>query len=103
MVVLVDTNVIIDYLVTREPFYRASAEVIAKCAGREITGCIAFHSITNLWYILRKVPEDKRREWILDICSFLRVEGASHAEVIHSEIQAVLPEDFLKIFSQATS
>lgn len=140
MVVLVDTNVIIDYLITREPFYKASAEVIEKCASREIMGYIAFHSVPNLWYILRKVPEEKRREWIMDICSFLCVAGASHAEVVraislkdfadfedclqdrcavsikadyivtrnimdfaHSEVQAVLPEDFLKILSNTTS
>lgn len=82
MVVLVDTNVIIDFLITREPFYQAAAEVITKCANRELTGYIAFHSLPNLWYILRKVPDDKRREWLSDICSFLQVTGASHDEVI---------------------
>lgn len=134
MVVLIDTNVIIDYLTTREPFYKASSEIIAMCVRKEITGYVAIHSIPNLWYILRKVPEDKRREWILDLCSFLQVTGASHAEVVkavkmknfkdfedclqdrcassigaeyiitrntadfvHSEVQAVLPEDFLRI------
>ncbi len=82
MVVLVDTNVIIDFLITREPFYQAAAEVIKRCANRELTGYIAFHSIPNLWYILRKIPEDKRREWLSDICRFLWVTGASHEEVV---------------------
>lgn len=36
----------------------------------------------NLWYILRKVPEIKRREWMADICSFIQVTGASHEEVV---------------------
>lgn len=45
MVVLVDTNVIIDFLLTREPFYEASSEIIIKCAKRELEGYIAFHSI----------------------------------------------------------
>lgn len=35
MKVLLDTNVIIDYLVTREPFYEASSGVIKKCAKKE--------------------------------------------------------------------
>ena len=133
MVILVDTNVIIDFLITREPFYKASSEILKKCADGELTGYIAFHSVANLWYILRKIPEDKRREWMADICSFLQVAGASHEEVIkankmkkfkdledgmqdkcaksvgaqyiitrnitdfeNSEVQAVLPEDFLK-------
>ena len=134
MIVLIDTNVIIDYLATREPYYEASSEIITKCARRELTGYIAFHSVPNLWYILRKVPEDKRRRWLLDICSFLRVTGISHTEVVNalkmsnfkdfedclqdkcamsvnaeyiitrnpvdfsnSKVQAILPEDFLKI------
>lgn len=84
MVVLVDTNVIIDFLITREPFYNASAEIISKCANGELKGHIAFHSVANLWYILRKVPEDKRREWMADICSFLKVVGASHEEVLNA-------------------
>lgn len=82
MVVLVDTNVVIDFLITREPFYEASAEVIMKCANKELDGHIAFHSIPNLWYILRKIPEDKRRKWLYDICECLKVEGISHEDVL---------------------
>lgn len=76
MVVLIDTNVIIDFLLLREPFSQAASEVITRCANRELTGCIAFHSIPNLWYILRRVPDDKRRGW-LSVSVFLCVVGAS--------------------------
>lgn len=135
MVVLVDVNVIIDFLIIRNPFYEASSKVIAMCASKELSGYIAFHTVSNLWYILRKIPEDRRRDWIRDICRFMRVSGASHEEVvkaiemrkfkdfedclqdrcaknidaqyiitrnvddyINSEIPAILPEDFLKIW-----
>lgn len=82
MIILVDTNVIIDFLLTREPFYQASSDIMRKCADGELTGYIAFHSVPNLWYILRKVPEDKRRDWMADVCSFLQVAGVSHDEVL---------------------
>lgn len=82
MVILVDTNVVIDFLLTREPFFDASAEVIRGCADGEVEGYIAFHSIPNLWYILRKISEEKRRKWLSDICSFLRVAGAKHEDVV---------------------
>lgn len=73
MVVLVDTNVVIDFLLGREPFYEAAAGIMDKCADKEITGYLAVHSVPNLWYILRKVPEEKRREWLRDILAeFLR-------------------------------
>ena len=84
MVILIDTNVIIDFLITREPFYKTASEIIERCADGRLSGYIAFHSISNLWYILRKVPEDKRREWMKDICNILRVAGASHGEVLRA-------------------
>lgn len=90
MVILVDTNVIIDFLTTREPYFDASSKVIAKCANGELTGYIAFHSIPNLWYILRKVPDDKRRKLLIDICEFLTVVGVNHDEVL----RAIRMKDF---------
>lgn len=90
MVILVDTNVIIDFLTTREPYFDASSKVIAKCADGELTGYIAFHSIPNLWYILRKVPDEKRRKWLIDICEFLTVVGVNHDEVL----RAIRMKDF---------
>lgn len=82
MVVLIDTNVIIDFLLKREPFSESAAEILKKCAKKEIVGYLAFHSIPNIWYILRKVPVQNRREWLKDLCSFLYVTGASHEEVL---------------------
>ena len=67
-VVLIDTNVIIDFLIAREPFYNSALQVIKKCASGEVNGYIAFHSLPNLWYILRKIPEETRREWLEKIC-----------------------------------
>lgn len=90
MVILIDTNVIIDFLTTREPYFDASSKVIAKCADGELTGFIAFHSIPNLWYIFRKVPDDKRRKWLIDICEFLTVVGVNHDEVL----RAIRMKDF---------
>lgn len=82
MVVLIDTNVILDFLLTREPACKAASDIILKCANKEIKGYIAFHSISILWYILRKVPEEKRRNYLIDICSLLQVTATSHNEII---------------------
>lgn len=82
MVVLIDTNVILDFLLTREPACKAASDIILKCANKEIKGYIAFHSISILWYVLRKVPEEKRRNYLIDICSLLQVTATSHNEII---------------------
>ena len=93
MVVLIDTNVIIDFLITREPFFQSSSKIMEKCATGELKGHIAFHSVPNLWYILRKIPEEKRRTWLMDICSFLKVVGVNHEEVLKA-IQSTDFKDF---------
>lgn len=48
MVVLIDTNVIIDFLLKREPYSEPATVILKKCAEKELTGYLAFHSIPNI-------------------------------------------------------
>lgn len=82
MVVLVDTNVILDYLTERDGFFEDSRKVMEICSGKDVDGYIAFHSIPNIWFILRKKPESVRREMLNGICTILTVTGASHKDVV---------------------
>jgi predicted nucleic acid-binding protein len=52
--VLFDLNVILDVLQQREPFYRASAGVLASAEMERVEGWIAAHSVTTLFYLLAK-------------------------------------------------
>jgi predicted nucleic acid-binding protein len=54
MKVLFDTNVIMDYLTHREPFYRDSREVIILSAEQKVDGIIGASSIADIYYIGRK-------------------------------------------------
>ena len=54
IVILVDTNIIVDAVAERHPFAVYANIIIEKCARREVTGFLAAHSISNLFYILRK-------------------------------------------------
>lgn len=62
MVILVDTNVIIDYLAEREGFFEDARRIMEVCAVGEVQGCVAFHSLPNIWFILRKKPDNVRRK-----------------------------------------
>lgn len=48
MVILVDTNIIVDAVAQRHPFAEYANKIIEKCARREVTGFLAAHSISNL-------------------------------------------------------
>lgn len=85
MLVLIDTNVILDILEKREPFYQASDEVLSLCAAKKLKGCIAVHSVSNIYYILRKHYSAKdRRRLLLGILDFLQIADASHENVRHA-------------------
>ena len=55
MRVLIDTNVVLDFLQEREPFAENAARLFERIDAREIEGFIAATTITNIYYILRRV------------------------------------------------
>lgn len=66
--VLIDTNIFIDVLQDRIPFTDNSQAVIDLVTQKKIKGAVAAHSITNLWYILRKTHSDEeRRNYLLSL------------------------------------
>jgi predicted nucleic acid-binding protein len=52
--VLIDLNILLDVLQKREPFYIASARVLALIERGEATGYLASHSLPTLFYLIRK-------------------------------------------------
>ena len=67
---------LIDYLLEREPFFEDAKEVILSCVEGNIKGCIAAHSISNMFFILRKDYNiQERREILSNLCSIFDIEG----------------------------
>lgn len=82
MLILFDTNIILDILEKRQPFYEASKSVLEKCISNDIRGCIALHSVSNIYYILRKrFSVSDRRKLLLDLLDLLQVAGTDHEHV----------------------
>lgn len=51
MVVLLDTNVLLDVVVKREPYWKSSIEVIQCCAYRTVQVYISAHSVADMYYV----------------------------------------------------
>ncbi|MBO6178732.1 MAG: PIN domain-containing protein [Selenomonadaceae bacterium] len=89
-VLLIDTNVAIDYLCQREPHCKTATAVIKLCQKYVVTGYIAFHSLPTIWYTMRKNNLNERREMLLRLTDFLTVVGAPHEKVV----EALKDDDF---------
>ena len=69
-----DLNIILDVLQNREPFYEASAQLLALAETGKIQGFIAPHSLTTLFYLVAKDQSAaKARATITNLLQFLSV------------------------------
>ncbi|ABZ94672.1 Hypothetical protein LBF_2175 [Leptospira biflexa serovar Patoc strain 'Patoc 1 (Ames)'] len=57
--VYLDSDVIIDYLYAREPFFQESVELISLIENKKIKGYISSLIIWNIFYILAKYTNEK--------------------------------------------
>jgi len=81
--ILIDTNVLLDYLLEREPFFEVAKGVILSCVEGNVKGCIAAHSIPNMFFILRKdYDANERREILSNLCEIFDVEGIDKAKLL---------------------
>jgi hypothetical protein len=80
--VLVDLNLILDTLQKREPFYVASAQVLAYAETGQIEGLVAAHSMTTLFYLVVKDRSAEiARVALADLLRFLSVATIDHATI----------------------
>ena len=90
LALLLDTNVVMNYILERPNGFEDAQFLFDCCQKGTINGYLAFHSVSIIWYALRKKPVDERRSVLLRICKLLTVIGASH----HDVVQAILNDDF---------
>lgn len=83
MRVLIDTNILLDALMGRHPYYDFADRIIKLCADKKVEGKMAAHSVPNVFYILRKTMSDaERRKVLKDLCQIVKVEGLDSYKVI---------------------
>ena len=81
--ILLDTNILLDYLLMREPFYDNPSEIVRRCVDGIYRGCVAAHSISNMFFILRKdYTAKERREILSSLCTIFDVEGIDKAKLL---------------------
>lgn len=91
MVILVDTNIVLDVLLNREPYAEQARRIMTGCAEGKVVGYLAAHSIPNLFYILRKAYTQKeRRIFIKNLCEIFRISELNEKKIM----SAVENEEF---------
>lgn len=121
--VFVDTNVIIDLLAKREPFYEAAAKIFSLADMRRCTAVVASISFSTAAYLLERkltyeelshilrqfasiveiaaIDERTVRQSLSTTSRFRDIEDAmQHYAAVHSECEAIITRN-VKDFKQA--
>lgn len=61
MKVMIDTNIVLDVLLQREPFFQASYEVMKQSALEKLEGFVSASAATDIYYLLRRSLKDDAR------------------------------------------
>lgn len=54
MKLMIDTNVILDVFIKRQPFYEQSRKILELCESKKVQGFVTASSITDIFYLVRK-------------------------------------------------
>ena len=82
MKVLLDTNIIVDDALEREPFWEASEQVLLLVEQRQVEGYVSASTFGDLYYIIRK---GRGRDWTLNylrrLITFCQVATVNEAAI----------------------
>ena len=91
MRLMIDTNIILDVLLEREPFYENSKSILDLCESGKIHGFISASTATDIFYLVRKSLKSTEEAYkalghILNIVKILTVtnDDVNSAFIQHS-------------------
>ena len=71
---LIDTNIILDWILERRPLAESAKKVIELCIIGKTRGYLAAHTILNIFFIIRKEKSvEERKEILLMLCESFEI------------------------------
>ena len=98
---LIDTNVILDIALKREPFFEYASMIFDKIDDQILEGYITASSITDIYYIASKQKDKlQARTFLLNLVQIMEVIGVDKDIVIEA-LECDIPdfEDAIQVFS----
>jgi len=85
MKLFLDTNVVLDVLADRRPFVEDSARVLWTIEAGAAQGLIAAHTVTTLFYLLRKrAGPEKAKTVVVDLIRLVDVVPVDLDRILHA-------------------
>lgn len=103
--VLIDTDVILDFLFDRKPFSEDAAQILSWCENEKIQGFVTSIMLSNIYYLLRKTAKHEKvienLKMLLNIVDVITINKDAVLDALHSQFKDF--EDALQNFSAQNS
>lgn len=86
MRILIDTNVVLDVLLKREPFYKTAVDVLNLVKRKDVCEYISASAVTDIYYIAcRQLKnKDQVRALIKNLLTVVSVAGVTEQEIFNA-------------------
>ena len=102
MNILIDTNVVLDFLLQREPFFQDAERLFQSVSDGEIVGYVTATTLTDIFYIARRHTQslDKAKQAVSETLTAM-VIGPVDRGILESALNSEYAdfEDAIQIFS----
>lgn len=93
MRVLIDTNIVLDWLLKREAFQEQAKYIMEKSMFANVDAYLTAHTLSDLFYILRKdFDVKKRKELLLLLCDRLGIIAEDKEIIKYALAKEVWPD-----------
>lgn len=91
MIVFLDTNVILDILMKREPFFQASYDAVKRCLNNKDRIYFSATAVTDIFYLLRKATGNRNTalqalDSLLHLVEVADTRASDIQKALHSEV-----------------
>lgn len=85
IVVLVDTNILVDVALERQPYFRLSTDLLQRLERLPGSGFVAWHSVATCYYLVEQsLGSERARTLIETLSDFLTVAPTRHESLLYA-------------------
>lgn len=83
--IFIDSDILIDFLIDRQPFSESSTKIISLCSENKIKGFVTPIIIANIFYILRKsLNKNDLKIKLINLLKFIDIVESNKATVLNA-------------------
>jgi len=82
LIVLLDSDVLLDVALKREPWNVDSGEALRLCQRHALTGFVSWHSLANVFYLIGRADAGDGRLFIAPLVRFAQVATVGHGDMV---------------------